>query len=134
MSSVPPEPGATWPEAASLVVLVAEDEMLLRILATDFLEEAGYTVLEARNAEEALAILNARTDVRALFSDIEMPPGASGLELAKAVREQRPEVGIVIASGKLRPRTAELPDRALFIPKPYTPERVTAALRAVLAR
>lgn len=122
-------------EAASptpAVVLVAEDEALVRMLATDVLEDAGYEVVETRNAAEALARLQERADVRAVFSDIEMPPGMNGLELARAVRERWPGMAILIASGKMRPGPEELPPGARFIPKPYEPDVVVRALRAMV--
>ena len=117
---------------APAVVLVAEDEALVRMLATDVLEDAGYEVVETRNAAEALALLQKRTDVRAVFSDIEMPPGMNGLELAREVRKRWPGMAILIASGKMRPGPEELPPGARFIPKPYEPDMVVRALRAIV--
>ena len=117
---------------APAVVLVAEDETLVRMLAADVLEDAGYEVVETRNAAEALAELQGRDDVRAVFSDIEMPPGMNGLELAREVRERWPGMAILSVSGKMRPGPEELPPGARFIPKPYEPDVVVRALRAMV--
>jgi CheY-like chemotaxis protein len=83
------------------VVLVVEDETLVRLFASDFLDEAGFKVFEAVNADEALAVLQARPDVQAIVTDIEMPGAMNGIALAKAVRERWPGVRIVIISGRL---------------------------------
>jgi CheY-like chemotaxis protein len=69
-------------------ILVAEDNKLLRLLASDLLEEHGYTVVEADNSEEALKVMETRKDVRLLFTDIQMPPGCDGLELAREVHNR----------------------------------------------
>jgi CheY-like chemotaxis protein len=101
------------------VVLLVEDEPLVRMLGIDVLEEAGFEVVEAANADEALSQLQARPDVQVLFTDIDMPGKLDGLDLARAVHEQRPEIGLLIASGKVRPSPGEIPDSGRFLPKPY---------------
>jgi CheY-like chemotaxis protein len=77
-------------------ILVAEDDVLLRLHASELLEESGYTVVEADSAEEALKVMEARKDIRLLFTDIQMPPGCDGLELARQVHERWPSVLLVI--------------------------------------
>ena len=100
-------------------ILVAEDNEILRLLACELLEEHGYTVVEADNAEEALKVMEKRKDVRLLFTDIEMPPGCDGLELAREIHVRWPKVLLVITSGKVKPTRAEIADDGRFIRKPY---------------
>lgn len=108
-------------------VLVVEDEILIRELVAEELEEAGYSVVVAHNADQAIAILEARQDIHLVFTDIDMPGSMDGLKLAAAVRDRWPPVHIIITTGKVRP--LEIPANALFIPKPYVGENVVAAMR-----
>ena len=115
----------------STVILLVEDEVLVRMLAADVLSEAGFTVLESTNAEEALTLLEARPDVQVLFTDVNMPGALDGLGLAQTVHEQSPGIGILIGSGRIRPAPGELPPSTRFIAKPYAPSALTDAVRAV---
>ena len=117
-------------DGTPVVVLVAEDETLVRLLANDMLSEAGYRVLEARDGQEALTIFEVHADVRALFTDVTMP-NLDGLSLAKIVSERWPQIGILLTSGLVAP--AELPNGARFISKPYEPETVHAEIQAIIA-
>ena len=109
------------------VVLVVEDETLISELVAEELEVTGYTVVIANDADQAIAMLEARQDIRLVFTDINMPGSMDGLKLADAVRDRWPPVHIIITSGKIRPM--EIPANALFIPKPYVGENVVAAMR-----
>jgi CheY-like chemotaxis protein len=100
-------------------ILVAEDDELLRLHASELLEENGYNVVEADSAEEALQLMEARKDVKLLFTDIQMPPGCDGLELARQVHKRWPNVLLVITSGQIQPTKAEIADHGRFIRKPY---------------
>jgi two-component system, response regulator PdtaR len=104
------------------VILVAEDEELLRLCAARLLEEHGYSVAEAENADIALKLLERRPDVRLLFTDIQMPGKWDGMDLARQVHERRPHVLLLITSGRQRPHDAEIPDRGRFLSKPYRAE------------
>jgi two-component system, response regulator PdtaR len=115
----------------STVILLVEDEVLVRMLAADVLSEAGFTVLESTNAEEALTLLEARPDVQVLFTDVNMPGALDGLGLAQTVHEQSPGIGILIGSGRIRPAPGELSPGTRFIAKPYAPSALTDAVRAV---
>ena len=109
------------------IVLVVEDETLIRELVAEELEEAGYSVVVANDADQAIAILEARQDIHLVFTDIDMPGSMDGLKLAAAVRDRWPPVHIIITTGKVRP--LEIPANALFIPKPYVGKNVVAAMR-----
>jgi DNA-binding NtrC family response regulator len=94
-----------------------EDEELLRLFAADLLEEHGFRVVEARNAAAALKVLEARDDVRLLFTDIQMPGTLDGMDLAREVHQRWPRVLLVITSGQKKP--TEMPDHGRFVAKPY---------------
>ena len=90
------------------VVLLVEDELLVRMTAADELEEAGFHVLEARSDE-----------VQVLFTDVHMPGSMDGMELAEQVHRRWPHVLLLISSGYARPHPDEIPDHRQFMPKPY---------------
>ena len=115
---------------APLIVLVAEDDTLVRLLASDMLADAEYQVVEARDGEEALAILGAKNAVRALLTDVNMP-NVDGLVLAEIVRQRWPHIGVVVTSG--RPLSSTLPAGARFISKPFKCQDVLQELEAVIA-
>src|SRR3954451_9536455 len=100
---------ATEPQAIKPTVLIVEDEMLLRMRAVDIVEDAGFTTLEAVNADDALAILEARSDIDMLFTDIQMPGSMNGLKLAHAVHERWPLIKIILVSGQVIPTEGETP-------------------------
>ena len=111
------------------VVLVVEDEFLIRINAAEMIEEAGFEVFEASNADEAVAILEARLDIAVVFTDIQMPGTMDGLKLARAVRDRWPPIHIVATSGLVDVREGDLPNGGLFLPKPYSPAQIITTLR-----
>ena len=100
------------------VVLVVEDETLIRELVAEELEVAGYTIVIANDADQAIAILEARQDIHLVFTDINMPGSMDGLKLAAVVRDRWPPVHIIITSGKIRP--LEIPANALLSPSPMS--------------
>jgi len=102
-------------------VLIVEDEPLLRLLAADLLSELGIEVIEAPNADIALALFQSDTSIDGVFTDIQMPGSIDGLSLARKVSEARPDVRLVVTSGMLRPGPGELPVNAVFLAKPYAP-------------
>jgi CheY-like chemotaxis protein len=97
------------------LALVVEDETLLRLHAAGLLEEHGFAAVEAANAAEALNVLQSRSDVRLLFTDIQMPGALDGMDLARAVHARWPGVLLVIASGRIKPPQAEIPDDGRFV-------------------
>lgn len=117
---------------AGSTILVVEDDVLIRMLGTDILEEAGFEVLEASNADEAVEMLGKHPDVRLLFSDVEMPGSMDGVDLARLVHERWPAVRLLLTSGHYRLRDAAVPDDGRFIHKPWTPETLIGKVRALL--
>ena len=113
---------------AKLIVLVVEDEPLLLMLAVGIVEDAGFEALTAVNADDAIDLLVKRTDVRIVFTDIDMPGSMDGMKLAAAVRDRWPPIEIIITSGLCVPAKADMPARGHFFPKPYNADRVTAML------
>ncbi|MGH6853108.1 MAG: response regulator [Methylocella sp.] len=101
------------------VVLIVEDEALVRLRGAELLVEAGFEVLEAGNAAEALRILEATPAVRVVFTDVEMPGSLDGLGLAGRVGQRWPGIGIVLTSGH-RLRAETIPREGKFLPKPYS--------------
>lgn len=112
---------------SSSLVLVVEDEALVRMMAVDMLEDAGCTVLEAATADEAWQILESRSDIGVLFTDIEMPGSMNGFALAARVAERWPHIRLVITSGRCRPRPSDVPAHGMFVPKPYLADQVLNA-------
>ncbi|AYD04716.1 chemotaxis protein CheY (plasmid) [Neorhizobium sp. NCHU2750] len=110
-------------------VLVVEDEPLLRMMAMDMVEDAGFEPVEARDADEAIALLEARTDITIVFTDVDMPGSMDGLKLAAAIRDRWPPIEIVITSGHFRLDDSAIPARTVFFPKPYDHQEVVATLR-----
>ncbi len=115
------------------LVLVVEDEPLVRFTAVDTVEDLGASALEAQDATEALQLLTENPRVRVLFTDVDMPGAMDGLELAGHVNEVRPDVAIVVTSGKRFVEEAALPDHGSFLPKPYQPEQLKQLVSSKLA-
>ena len=110
-------------------VLVVEDEPLIMIDAIQALEGAGFEVVDAFDAEHALVQLDSRPDVRAIFTDVNMPGRYDGVALARLVHERRPDVQILVTSGLMKLHTDDLPSGGRFIPKPYDGDQVAQLIR-----
>ena len=111
------------------IVLVVEDDPLLRMMAADLVEQAGFDALEAADADEAVLILENRTDIRIVFTDIDMPGSMNGMLLAAAIRDRWPPIDIIITSGHFNPKGLAIPERSVFFSKPYDSAKVTATLQ-----
>ncbi len=111
------------------VVLIVENEALIRQSAVHIVEDAGYTALEARNADEAVVLLESRRDIRAVFTDIRMSGSMDGLRLAHAIRGRWPPIHLLVTSGLDLPGDLKLPAKGRFIRKPYGADQITAVLR-----
>lgn len=112
-------------------MLVVEDEPLVRMGIAGHLEDDGFTVLEASNADEAIAVLVTNPDVKIVFTDVDMPGGMDGLKLAAAIRDRWPSIRVVVTSGHRKVQVGDLPVEAQFIPKPYDFDKIASAFRGM---
>jgi CheY-like chemotaxis protein len=117
---------------AAAVILIVEDEPLLRELAVEIVEGAGFVALQAGDAEQAIALLETHADIAVLFTDVNMPGCRDGLELAQAVRERWPPIKILVVSGQVRLQPSDLPSNSAFLRKPYRGAAVIAQLCSLL--
>jgi two-component sensor histidine kinase/CheY-like chemotaxis protein len=113
-------------------VLVVDDEMLLRMRAVDIVEDAGFVAVEAVNADDALAILESRSDIELLFTDIQMPGSMDGLKLAHAVHERWPLIKIILVSGQLKLTESDKPPESLFFGKPLGATQMIAEMQGMM--
>jgi CheY-like chemotaxis protein len=120
-------------EARRSVILIVEDELLIRMNAVEMIEQAGFGVVEAASADEAITILESRLDITVVFTDIQMPGSMDGLKLAAAVRNRWPPIMIVATSGRVKLAPGDLPEGGRFVPKPYSPAAITKILRELIA-
>jgi CheY-like chemotaxis protein len=125
-------PMPTKPHDVRPVILLVEDEPLLWMFNADVLDEAGFRVIEASNADEAMILFDARPDIYAVVTDVEMPGKMNGFSLAKHVTEERPFVGVLLVSGRKRPSPDELPDDSRFLAKPYVAADLLRELQEVI--
>ena len=114
-------------------VLVVEDEFFSRLHAIHLVESAGYRAVEASNADEAIVILEARKDIRIVFTDIDMPGSMDGLKLARAIRDRWPPIELILTSGHFDVSESDIPERGLFFSKPYRDQEIVSALRKFAA-
>ena len=123
---------APAPTASSPTVLVVEDEMVLRMRAVDIVEDAGFNSVEAVNADEALSILESRSDISLLFTDIQMPGSLDGLKLAHAVHKRWPAIKIILVSGQVNLSDAEKPTDSRFFGKPLENDQMISEIQEMV--
>ncbi len=121
--------GVSW----GMKVLIVEDEPLIRLGLATAVEEAGYDVVEAANASEALRRLEADQDIRLLLTDVDMPGGMDGIALAHCVRDRWPPVRLIVISGKVGVKPGQLPSGARFVSKPYQEPALLSIMQTLLA-
>ena len=114
------------------VILVVEDDTLLRMHAAEMIDEAGFDVVEAQNADIAMVVLESRPDIAILFTDIDMPGSMNGLKLAQAVASRWPLIHIVATSGHFQMRDGDLPAGGQFLPKPYRSNQILGMLHELV--
>jgi two-component system, response regulator PdtaR len=114
------------------VVLVVEDESLIRMSATAMVEAAGFEAIAAFDADDAIRILESRNDIRAVFTDVHMPGSMDGIRLAHVIRNRWPPVALIVTSGQTTVRESDLPIGGRFIRKPYETVQIETALRQLL--
>jgi DNA-binding NtrC family response regulator len=119
--------------ARKAVVPVVQDETFVRMAAVDLVEDGGFEAIEAKDADHAIRILETRTDIRIVFTDIDMPGSMDGIKLAAAVRGRWPPIEIILTSGHYNIREDEIPERGVFFRKPYDYRKVIATLQRMAA-
>lgn len=115
-----------------VVVLVVEDETLLRMNAVCMVEDAGYIAIEAADAKAAVEVLESRSDVALLLTDVQMPGPMDGIGLVHAVQERWPPIKIIVVSGGVKQVGVDIPADCRFFGKPLQEEEVVAEMRDLL--
>jgi two-component system, response regulator PdtaR len=120
-------------ESAKLrdLVLVVEDEALIRMNSADAIRGLGFNVIEAVDADHAISLLESVPGITVVFTDIQMPGSMDGLLLAAVVRDRWPPIALLITSGQRHPPTSDMPAGAQFIPKPYSPLQLKEQLHLI---
>jgi len=114
------------------VVLVVEDDVLLRIDAITIIDEAGFEAIAASDADEAIRILESRHDIKAVFTDVQMPGSMDGLKLVRIVRSRWPPVALIVTSGHRTILETELPAGGRFLSKPYAATQIGTTLHQLI--
>lgn len=115
------------------VILIVEDNAVIRMGAVDLVVHAGYEALEASNAEDAIRLLEARTDIVLVFTDVGMPGTMDGIKLAHYIRNRWPPVKLIVASGRSIVEQSRLPEGTHFFPKPYNDGTIVEQIRRMLS-
>src|SRR3954469_13135336 len=116
------------------IVLVVEDEMVLRMRAVDIVEDAGFVPIEAVSADQAIEILESRDDISLLFTDVQMPGTMDGLKLAHAAHTRWPHIKIILVSGQIAITEADKPDDSKFFPKPLEIQQMIIELQQMVGK
>jgi CheY-like chemotaxis protein len=119
--------------ATQPVILVVEDDPIIRMGALKLVADAGFEALEADNADEAISILEARSDIHLVFTDVGMPGTMDGIKLAHYIRHRWPLVKLIVASGRAILDESHLPTGARFFPKPYSDSTIVGAMMGMLS-
>jgi two-component sensor histidine kinase/DNA-binding response OmpR family regulator len=119
-------------DGSASVVLVVEDELMLRMRAVDIVQDAGFEPIEAISADEAIKILESRTDISVLFTDIQMPGSMDGLKLAHVTHARWPHIKIILVSGQIAVTDADKPEDSKFFPKPLEIEQMILELKEMV--
>lgn len=115
------------------VILVVDDEALLRMLAADHFSDAGFEVLEAANGAQAVALIERRPDIKAVVTDVQMPGTPDGFELSHLVRQACPDCAIVVVSGRATPGVGDLAEGARYVPKPYQGQEIVQLVAGMIS-
>jgi CheY-like chemotaxis protein len=115
------------------IALVVDDEPFIRMDAADIISSEGYSIVEARTADEAFAYLEAHPSPQLLFTDIETPGKLNGILLAQQVGRRWPHICVIVSSGATRPKASDLPETATFIAKPFSAQLVIDTIREFCA-
>lgn len=123
---------SSHPSASPATILVVEDEFLIRFVVSDELRDAGFSVVEASNADEALEIVHSGLPIGLIFSDVRMPGSMDGLELLAHLQDLSSPVPMIITSGHLLPTEALSRGAVEFLGKPYTGAQAVDLIKSVL--
>ncbi|RUP07737.1 response regulator [Hyphomicrobium sp.] len=115
------------------VVLVVEDHPIIRTAALDFLGTAGFEVIEASSADEAIRVLEARPEIHLVFTDVEMPGSIDGLKLSHYIKDRWPPIKLIVVSGWTFVEQSHMPVGARFFRKPYNENAIIEAMRSMLS-
>lgn len=115
------------------VVLVVEDSPLILMCALDLVTSAGFEGVGAANADDAIAILEARADIHLVFTDVEMPGAIDGVKLAHYIRDRWPPIHLIVASGRTILEESHLPTGSKFFSKPYDNDTIVKEMSRMLA-
>jgi CheY-like chemotaxis protein len=118
----------------NVLVLIVEDEPALCALAGDVVEAAGLHVVSAYDAKQAMALLESRSDIAAVFTDLQLRGSMDGLALAEAVRQRWPQIDLLVTSGTVTPQCHKLPAGSRYFSMPYDVEKVVEALQSIAGR
>ena len=113
-------------------ILVVEDESLVRMMAVDMFEDAGFHVIEASTGERAIELIQQCNELAALFTDVDLANTIDGFSVARIAHQTQPDMPIIVVSGHRVAKSSDLPPGARFIGKPYNPHNVTAILKEML--
>jgi CheY-like chemotaxis protein len=116
-------------------ILVVEDEVLIRVTAADALRDHGYAVVEVSNGDDAMSLLLAgNTSIDVVFSDVRMPGVTDGFSLARWVRLNRPEIGVLLTSGYIgnAARSADVHAHGKLLSKPYDHQELVDRIQQLL--
>ena len=114
------------------VVLVVEDNPLILMSALELVATAGFDGVGAADADEAIGILEARADIRLVFTDVEMPGTIDGVKLAHYIRERWPPIHLIVASGRSILEESQLPAGSKFFSKPYDDNTIVEEMTRML--
>lgn len=118
---------------AKAIILVVEDDAIIRMGALDLIERAGFGALQASSADEAIKILEARRDIHLVFTDVEMPGTMDGIRLSHYIRDRWPPIKLIVASGRTIVEQSSLPEGAHFFGKPYNETDLVQSIRRLVA-
>jgi CheY-like chemotaxis protein len=113
-------------------ILVVDDDEVLRMCAAEVVADAGFAPLEAANADEAVAILENRSDVALLFTDVQMPGSMDGLGLARTVHDRWPAIKIILVSGRVEVSERERPVNSRFFQKPFAMKQIIEGIQDMI--
>jgi CheY-like chemotaxis protein len=113
-------------------ILVVEDEPLVRELMVEALSERGLKIIEASTGDEALQVFLAHPEIAVVFTDITLPGKLNGCDLAREIHARRPDVSVMLTSGRALPLNYKIPEGGIFIPKPYSQGAVVRLISSLL--